>query len=89
MFSGSVDADFVLTLPFHHGDLEPDCVRVSMGGGLMRGIKMPPQDFPLKMQGGLMCEGGRICGTQWYHEKFACENSHLFGTKGNRFSGLD
>ena len=25
MFSGSVDAGFVLALPFHHGDLEPDC----------------------------------------------------------------
>ena len=37
MFSGSVDAGFVLALPFHHGDLEPDCVGVSMregeGGG--------------------------------------------------------
>ena len=28
MFSGSVDAGFVLALPFHHGDLEPDCVTV-------------------------------------------------------------
>ena len=28
MFSGSVDAGFVLGLPFHHGDLEPDCVGV-------------------------------------------------------------
>ena len=28
-------------------------------GELMRGIKIPPQDFALKMQGGLMCEGGR------------------------------
>ena len=25
MFSGSVDAGFVLVLPFHHGELEPDC----------------------------------------------------------------
>ena len=23
----------------------------------MRGMKIPPQDFALKMQGGLMCEG--------------------------------
>ena len=43
MFSGSVDAGFVLALSFHHGDLEPDCVEVSTGeggggGGLMRGI---------------------------------------------------
>ena len=25
MLSGSVDADFGLALPFHHGDLEPYC----------------------------------------------------------------
>ena len=31
--SDSVDASFVLALPFHHGDLEPDCVGVSMRGG--------------------------------------------------------
>ena len=30
MLSSSVDADFVLALPFHCGDLEPDCVGVSM-----------------------------------------------------------
>ena len=29
----------------------------------MRGIKIPQQDFALKMPGGLMREGGRICGT--------------------------
>ena len=50
MFSGSVDAGFVLALPFHHGDLEPDCVGVSTrGGGLMCGIKIPLQDFALKV----------------------------------------
>ena len=27
--SGSVDATFVLALPYHQGDLEPDCVGVS------------------------------------------------------------
>ena len=32
----------------------------------MRGTKIPPQDFPLKMQDGFMCEGGRICGTLQY-----------------------
>ena len=31
--SGSVAAGFVLALPFHHGDLEPDCVEVSTRGG--------------------------------------------------------
>ena len=38
-----------------------------LGGGLMRGIKIPLQDFALKMQGGLMREGGRICQTLRYH----------------------
>ena len=28
----------------------------------MCGIKIPQQDFALKMQGGLMHEGGCICG---------------------------
>ena len=34
----------------------------------MRGIKIPLHDFALKMQGGggLMREGGRICGTLRY-----------------------
>ena len=49
MLSDSVDAGFVLALLFCHGDLEPDCVGVLTRGGLMRGIKIPPQDFPLKM----------------------------------------
>ena len=67
MFSGSVDAGFVLALPFHHGDLEPDCVRVSTrGGGLMCRIKIPLQDFALKMHGRLMREWGRICRTLRY-----------------------
>ena len=49
-----MDAGFVLAQPFHHGDLEPDCVEVSTRGGLMRGIKIPLHDFALKMQGGLI-----------------------------------
>ena len=32
----------------------------------MRRIKIPLQDFALKVQGGLMREGGRICGTLRY-----------------------
>ena len=36
------------------------------GGGLMRGIKIPQQEFALKMQGGLMREVGYICGTLRY-----------------------
>ena len=35
-------------------------------GGLMHGMKIPQQDFALKMQGRLMREGGRICGALWY-----------------------
>ena len=38
MFSGSVDAGFVLALPFHHRDLEPDCVGVSTRVGRGRGV---------------------------------------------------
>ena len=64
--SGSVDAGFVPALPFHHGYLEPDFVERRGGGGLKRGIKIPLHDFALKMQGGLMREGGRICGTLRY-----------------------
>ena len=59
-----MDAGFVPALPFHHGYLEPDCVE--RRGGLMRGIKIPLHDFALKMQGGVMREGGRICGTLRY-----------------------
>ena len=34
----------------------------------MRGIKIPQQEFALKMQGGLMREaGGRICGALRYY----------------------
>ena len=32
----------------------------------MRGIKIPQYEFALKMQGGLMREGGRIRGTLRY-----------------------
>ena len=32
-------------------------------------MKIPLQDFALKVQGGLMCEGGgRICGTLRYYD---------------------
>ena len=36
MFSGSVDTGFVLALPFHHRDLEFDCVGASMMGAYVR-----------------------------------------------------
>ena len=32
MLNGSVDAGFVLALPFHHRDLEPDCRSLDEGG---------------------------------------------------------
>ena len=63
MFSGSVYAGFVLALSFHHGDLESDSVEVSTRGVLMRGIKIPPQDFLLKMQGGLCARGAYLRDT--------------------------
>ena len=34
----------------------------------MRGIKIPHYEFALKMQGGLMREGGHICGTLRYKD---------------------
>ena len=33
----------------------------------MHGLKIPLHDFAVKMQGGLMREGGRICGTLRYN----------------------
>ena len=34
-----VDAGFVLALPFHHGDLEPDCVGLSTRGTYVRYLR--------------------------------------------------
>ena len=49
------------------------------GGGLMRGIKIPRQNFALKMPGGLMREGGgRICRTLRY--KFDAGSNILLKT---------
>ena len=54
-----MDTGFVLALPFHEGDLQPDCVGVlTRRGGLMCWIKIPPQDFVLKMQGGTYAREG-------------------------------
>ena len=52
-------------------------------GELMHGIKIPQQDFSLKMQVELMHEGGGgICGTLRYihHQKVttACMHRHVF-----------
>ena len=43
-------------------------VIVGGGWGLMRGIRIPQQDFVLKRQGG----GGCICRTLWYMKAFEC-----------------
>ena len=75
MFSGSLDAGFVLALPIHHRDLEPDC---GGRGGLMRGIKIPPQDFALKMQGGgggLCARGGIFAGHYGKYEIFTSKTT--------------
>ena len=57
MFSGPVDAGFILALLFHHGDLNLTVYKLRPEG-LMRGMKIPPQDFALKMQGGGLCVKG-------------------------------
>ena len=60
-----MDVGFLLALSFHHGDLEPDCVEGSTkwgGGGLLCGIKIPLQDFPLKMQGYLCARRSIFAG---------------------------
>ena len=93
MFSGFVDAGFVLALPFHHGDLEPDCVGVSTRSrhlckdskwlkmavfilsstsptvpeGAYARDKNTSARLCAKNAGGLMREGGRICGTLRYY----------------------
>ena len=46
----------------------------------MRRIKIPLQDFVLKMQGGLMREGGRICGTLRYLDKHTRAESRYVQT---------
>ena len=54
----------VLTFPLRDESPFEGCVCGEGGGKLMHGIKIPQQDFVLKVQGGLMREGGRICGTR-------------------------
>ena len=40
-------------------------------------IKIPQQYFELKMPGGLMHEGGHICGTlRYYHEHMNTPHCH-------------
>ena len=58
-----MDAGFVLALPFHHGDLEPDCVEVSMrggggGGGAYARDKNTSARLCAKNAGGAYARGG-------------------------------
>ena len=68
-------AGFIVALPLHHGDLKPD---VLMREGLMRGIKVPLQDFACtKIAGGAYARGGAylwdtmvygsMAGSHFYH----------------------
>ena len=57
MFSGSVDAGCVLALPFHHGDLEPDCVGVSTRGAYAWDINISAR-LCAKNAGGALRKGG-------------------------------
>ena len=62
MFSGSVDAGFALALLFHHGDLEPDCVGVSMRGAYAR-----DKNTSARLRDKCTRGGVRICGTLRYY----------------------
>ena len=54
----------------------------------MRGIKIPQQDFALKMSGGLMREGGPICGTLPYpHLHVICRSSCVELSRISLFCG--
>ena len=71
MFSGSVDACFVLALPFQHRDLEPDCVSFDEGGAYAQD-KNTSARLCAKNAGGLMRKGGVFAG---HYGKYS-----LFGT---------
>ena len=53
-----MDAGFVLALPFHHGDLEPDCVEVSTRGGAYARDKNTSARLRAKNAGGAYARGG-------------------------------
>ena len=54
-----MDAGFVLALPFHHEDLEPDCVEVSTrGGGAYARDKNTSARLCAKNAGGAYARGG-------------------------------
>ena len=45
-----MDAGFVLALPFHHGDLKPDCVGVSTRGGRVWGPSTKREEASLSVE---------------------------------------
>ena len=53
-----MDAGFVLALPFHHGDLEPDCVEVLTRGGAYARDKNTSARLCAKNAGGAYARGG-------------------------------
>ena len=72
MFSGSVDADFVLVLSFHQRDLEADCVGVSTNGegGFYAQAKNTSARLCAKNAGGayaLMGGGAYLWDTTVFH----------------------
>ena len=58
MFSGSVDAGFVLALLLHHGDLEPDCVGASTRGAYVRDENTSARLCAKNAGGGGLCARG-------------------------------
>ena len=70
--SGSVDAGFVLALPFHHGDLEPDCVEVLTRGAYARD-KNTSARLCAKNAGGAYARGGAyLRDTTEHHKRHCC-----------------
>ena len=76
--SSSVNAGFILALPFHHGDLEPDCVGVSTGGLAYVRDKNTSARLCTKNAGRAYVRGECICGTL----------RHLLGSQ-NVYSGTN
>ena len=56
-----MDAGFVVALPFHHGDLEPDCVGVLTREGAYAWDKNTSARVCAKNAGGGLCVRG-----DWY-----------------------
>ena len=57
-----MDAGFVLVLPFHHGDLESDCVGASMRGAYARDENTSARLWAKNAGGNLRARGGVFAG---------------------------